>query len=502
MARLHRSPFRRAGARLLTALLPISLAFVAGCDDAPVSTPGSPGSMTVDVTVDPGVTDFEVRADMANGPNGPFNGPLVIRGSNLHYDEIIGALVVDLVIVNEGTRNLPEPITLVFTDFTPDGVVVLDADGDEMGPLALIYFEFENDDALWTPGEESLPRTVSFGVDPGVSIGFTARIEAGMPEGGGRIGGIVWNDANEDGIRQNDEPGVPRVRIVLSSGFGPKYSTGTNAEGRYVFEGLGAGTYTVSKRPRDDLEPTTPTSIVVLLTETDGGVSDFLDADFGCIVHTNVPELEVGDYVHATGDYKTEPHRIVARGIEVLHPDDGPWEDDDDGNDGGEGDGNDGLDGDWPPLGEIRGPVTDIDLTDRALQIMGTWFLVRGDAPDDTTDAPDDTTDAPDDNDGNDGVTDHRALGDGNDDDNPCGTWDLALEDVEVGDRVRARVVLTTATTPDAPHVIVHLKCWNGEREKVRGPIEAIEEGPEETRRLTILHTLVIVTPETEIHDD
>jgi hypothetical protein len=333
---------------------------------------------------------------------------------------------------------------------------------------------------MWTPGEESFARTVSFDVGPGVAIAFAARIEAGAPQGGGRIGGIVWNDVNENGEREEGEPGISDVTLVLTSGFGPKMSQTTNVEGRYVFEGLAAGTYTVERAPRTDLEPTTPSSLTVLLGEIEGEVSEFLDADFGCrVVEIETPVLEIGQFVHVTGEYITEPHRIIAMGIEIecdRHGpgDDGCYDDDDDGD----------RDGEWA-RGEIRGPVTEIDLENRALQIMGTWFDVAEHEGDDDPDSTDGGSD------------DGRDASDGD-----CGDWWLHLEDIEVGDRVRARVFPTDETDPSEPHLIVGLKCWNGEREKVRGRIEAIAENEGEVVGITVLHTLVVVTPTTKIEID
>ena len=44
----------------------------------------------------------------------------------------------------------------------PPEITVLDADNGENGVGASYRFTFANDDAMWTPGEESLPRTVRF----------------------------------------------------------------------------------------------------------------------------------------------------------------------------------------------------------------------------------------------------------------------------------------------------------------------------------------------------
>jgi len=57
----------------------------------------------------------------------------------------------------------------------------------------------------------------------------------------GSIGDFVWYDNNKNGIQEAGEPGVPYVTVTLSNGK----TTKTNLSGRYSFEGLCAGTYTV-----------------------------------------------------------------------------------------------------------------------------------------------------------------------------------------------------------------------------------------------------------------
>ena len=49
----------------------------------------------------------------------------------------------------------------------------------ELDDGAAIVFHFANDDGLWTPGEESLARTVEFGVTKGTAIAFIARLDLG-----------------------------------------------------------------------------------------------------------------------------------------------------------------------------------------------------------------------------------------------------------------------------------------------------------------------------------
>jgi uncharacterized repeat protein (TIGR01451 family) len=73
---------------------------------------------------------------------------------------------------------------------------------------------------------------------------------------GGSISGKVFNDHNDNGVVEGDEPGIPNVEVVLSGtddqGNPVNVTTTTDAQGNYRFEDLRPGTYTVT-------EPTQPT---------------------------------------------------------------------------------------------------------------------------------------------------------------------------------------------------------------------------------------------------
>jgi hypothetical protein len=69
---------------------------------------------------------------------------------------------------------------------------------------------------------------------------------AGAEEAAHRLGDFVWLDANRDGIQDPGENGVPGVTAVLRSAAGvPVGKLVTDADGRYLFDGLKASKYTV-----------------------------------------------------------------------------------------------------------------------------------------------------------------------------------------------------------------------------------------------------------------
>ena len=63
-------------------------------------------------------------------------------------------------------------------------------------------------------------------------------------DGGGRVEGVVFFDANKSGTQQASEQGVPNVTVFLDN----RYSVRTDAQGRFEFPFVAAGTRTVNVR--------------------------------------------------------------------------------------------------------------------------------------------------------------------------------------------------------------------------------------------------------------
>ena len=457
--------------------------------------------------LDGSMGSFEIRSDPGSDPLRPVRGPFIIRGDNIHYDDVKNELLVDLSVENGSDSSYPNPVALTFVSLLPDGIKVLNSINDHMGAGAMIKFEFENDDLQWTPGEESFPTTVQFLVEQGVSIGFVARIDVGMDPNLGSIGGMVWNDANGDGVMDEDEGGLGGVRLrLMADGMEPR-DVGSAPDGSYRFDNLSAGFYNVRKMSQDGLRPTTPVELSVVLVDNEGEVSDFLSANFGCMVLDDGGGdrlIEPGDRVSVNGEYASDPDRIIARSIEVDHhfdPDRTSKDDDDcegedcdddcedcdddceDCDDDCEGeDHGDDCPGDWDGIrhliGDLRGPVTDISIDRGALAIMGTWIAV---ARTDEVEKDDDHGD--------------------HEHDRPGGFLDL--EDVAIGDRVRVRVLLLPDTPEDEALRGFHLREWNGTPEKVKGIVEEVRYGDAgDLNGVRVLRTWVEVTPDTDIDFD
>jgi phage replication-related protein YjqB (UPF0714/DUF867 family) len=107
-----------------------------------------------------------------------------------------------------------------------------------------------------------------------VSPGSTAicdALEAGVPAPTAEIRGRVWRDLDGDHARGASDPAVAAVEVELLDGSGsPLGSTLSDAEGRYAFSGLAAGSY----RVRIQLS-----SVFELADKDQAGGDDTLDSD-------------------------------------------------------------------------------------------------------------------------------------------------------------------------------------------------------------------------------
>lgn len=75
----------------------------------------------------------------------------------------------------------------------------------------------------------------------------------------GTISGIKFNDLNENGRKDNGEPGIPGWEITLTDNDGTVLATTTtNRNGEYQFDNLEPGTYGVSEEGKKDWFQTFP----------------------------------------------------------------------------------------------------------------------------------------------------------------------------------------------------------------------------------------------------
>jgi DNA-directed RNA polymerase II subunit RPB1 len=92
------------------------------------------------------------------------------------------------------------------------------------------------DSSTWTAQSEGL--TAGGQRDPTLDFGFVTKTYA--------IGDKVWIDSNHNGVQDGSEPPLPGVKVSLLDGDGKTVATTTtDANGRYIFDNLPAGTYQV-----------------------------------------------------------------------------------------------------------------------------------------------------------------------------------------------------------------------------------------------------------------
>ena len=90
-----------------------------------------------------------------------------------------------------------------------------------------------------TPVDNIIPVIV----DPGEADNDNVFVERRT----GSIGDTVWNDLNGNGIQESNEPGIDGVTVTLFDSSGAEIASQVTASGgQYLFEGILAGTYTVS----------------------------------------------------------------------------------------------------------------------------------------------------------------------------------------------------------------------------------------------------------------
>jgi len=105
-------------------------------------------------------------------------------------------------------------------------------------------------DIKWTTKEAGPDRVIDSNVDAAGKTQVTTgkagtadhTIDAGInAKVTNRLGDFVWVDTNRNGVQDAGEPGVPGVTVKLSTGA----TTKTDAQGKYLFDGLPDGTYKV-----------------------------------------------------------------------------------------------------------------------------------------------------------------------------------------------------------------------------------------------------------------
>lgn len=114
------------------------------------------------------------------------------------------------------------------------------------------------------------------------------------------IGDFVWEDLNENGIQEIDEPGLQNVILYLKDNAGILLdSTNTDTNGFYLFDNLVPGVYTLEVKAEEFLTPTV-TNIGMDITQDSDGIdqgSTVTTASITLISGDNNTDIDFGFYI-------------------------------------------------------------------------------------------------------------------------------------------------------------------------------------------------------------
>ena len=141
-----------------------------------------------------------------------------------------------------------------------------------------VVFEPGEDFELTTKNATSDPKLDSDADNRGITDVFTITnnqsnedIDAGLVRPGNLISGLAWNDENQNGIFDSGEFFLEDITIWLLSDSGQLLEEQiTGPGGRYLFDNIDNGTYTLQAILPSDFE----------FTSKDAGVNDDFDSDF------------------------------------------------------------------------------------------------------------------------------------------------------------------------------------------------------------------------------
>jgi protocatechuate 3,4-dioxygenase beta subunit len=92
---------------------------------------------------------------------------------------------------------------------------------------------------------------------------LSAPVQSTPNAGTGSLSGVVYNDANSDGLQDDGETGISGVTVYIDMNGTGQFAAGdptatTDANGTYTFTGLSAGTYTVLVESANGYTQTSP----------------------------------------------------------------------------------------------------------------------------------------------------------------------------------------------------------------------------------------------------
>jgi hypothetical protein len=266
-------------------------ALVAGCK-SDVTQPGAADEsrVRVDPSHDLGPA-FTLKTLQAGEPGR--QTPVTLIGQNVHVDDA-GLVTIDVAAVNNGEHALRE-LTVWLSSFQPSDVLPFNADvlpvDDVLPPnpaWGYDYASLSGDDGVLSPDEMSNYKAWQFQAPALAAFSFAARASVAVDlQPGGRISGLVFWDANQNGRLERGEELLAAGSLRLDGPNGLVQETHVGADARYTFGVDAPGMYSVEFLGSPFAAPmefvlTTPNPLqVILLSDGSGGVQSFDAAHFG-----------------------------------------------------------------------------------------------------------------------------------------------------------------------------------------------------------------------------
>ena len=280
------------------------LFLLAGCSENLGPEAGSSGTAAFQGSYDASTGEIVFRPQ---APDGEAELPLLLVATGIHLDTE-GLLHAQVAIRNIGNTSIPGPVAVAVRGFVPASVAPANADCvspvDPTGPSDRGACSFDHrgtygDDGVLAAGETSEPVEWLFHGTGGESFAFQAILMfEPEPPGSGTIGGLVFEDRNQNGQRDLGEPGIAGVSLGMLVGDHEQTAV-TDEVGDYSFVLEEAGLYEVRLGVPPGLVPTTPTELVVLIVrQPNGDLSQFLHADFGLFREATTNELFITGFVY------------------------------------------------------------------------------------------------------------------------------------------------------------------------------------------------------------
>jgi hypothetical protein len=272
------------------------LLIVPGCTDTiDPGWVGHDGVALFDGNLDPSDSSFVLtKIEQPIPGQEPVRVELI--GSNLHI--IRGGVALDVAIKNADRRNLYAPGMVWLSHFAPPEVRPRNADvlrgfmpPDTNASVTVTAYGFDYSEQFGTdrvllPGETSAAIPWRFENPELVPFSFRAEALFSLIPDHAEITGHLFEDVNQNGIRDPDEDPFPWAEIVMRHPDGTIVTRQPGPEGGYRFPAYESGLYNLTFHGLVDCPicVTTPNPLEVLLFQGPNGLlQSFHGADFGAV---------------------------------------------------------------------------------------------------------------------------------------------------------------------------------------------------------------------------